>query len=65
MEIIDGKELAKKIRESVKDEILTKYVSQGKDVPCLVCIIVGENKASIKQLKAVFVLTHKVLIVKK
>lgn len=46
VEIIDGKELAKKIREGVKDEILTKYVSQGKDVPCLVCIIVGENKAS-------------------
>lgn len=46
MEIIDGKELARKIREEVKDEIFEKYTSQGKDAPCLVCIIVGDNKAS-------------------
>lgn len=46
MEIIDGKALAKQIKEKVKESVYTNYIAKGKNVPCLVCIIVGDDKAS-------------------
>lgn len=46
MKIIDGKQLAKNIKENVKEKIFLNYINCGKEVPCLVCIIVGDDKAS-------------------
>lgn len=46
MEIINGKELARKIKDDVKEKILKDYTNKGKKEPCLVCVIVGNDKAS-------------------
>ena len=45
MTIIDGKKIAAEIREELKKEI-DKLKADGKNVPGLVAIIVGENPAS-------------------
>lgn len=46
MKIIDGKMIANEIKQSVKQEVETEFISKGKKVPCLACIIVEGNKAS-------------------
>lgn len=46
MKIIDGKALAQKIKNDVKKHIFENYITKDKKAPCLVCIIVGEDKAS-------------------
>ena len=46
MKIIDGKKLAKEIRESVKNKVQENFINKGKEVPCLACIIVEGNSAS-------------------
>ena len=46
MEIIDGKMLAKSIKEKVREEVSSKFLDKCKQSPCLVCIIVGDDKAS-------------------
>lgn len=46
MKIIDGKMIANSIKQSVKQEVETEFISKGKKVPCLACIIVEGNKAS-------------------
>ena len=46
MKIIDGKSLAFNIRANVKKEVEENFVSKGKQVPCLACIIVEGNSAS-------------------
>jgi methylenetetrahydrofolate dehydrogenase (NADP+) / methenyltetrahydrofolate cyclohydrolase len=45
MEIIDGKKISSVIKEELKEEI-TKLKEEGKRVPGLVTILVGENPAS-------------------
>jgi methylenetetrahydrofolate dehydrogenase (NADP+)/methenyltetrahydrofolate cyclohydrolase len=42
---LEGKTLAKKIKEKVKNDVAL-YLKQKKEVPGLVAILVGENKAS-------------------
>ena len=42
---LEGKTLAKKIKEEVKNEVAL-YLKQKKEVPGLVAILVGENRAS-------------------
>lgn len=44
--IIDGKAVAKQVKERVKNFVLDNYVSKGKTPPTLACIIVGNDKAS-------------------
>lgn len=46
MQIINGKEIAKEIKEKVRNKVISKYISKGKNPPCLVCIIVGDDRAS-------------------
>ncbi|MBQ8425032.1 MAG: bifunctional 5,10-methylenetetrahydrofolate dehydrogenase/5,10-methenyltetrahydrofolate cyclohydrolase [Clostridia bacterium] len=46
MERIDGKMIAQSIKDEVKNKIENDYISKGKDVPCLACIIVEGNSAS-------------------
>lgn len=46
MEIIDGKMLAKNIKDEVRKQVSSTYINKGKQPPCLVCIIVGDDKAS-------------------
>lgn len=46
MSVTNGKELAKEIKENVKKKVYENYISKNRDVPCLVCIIVGDDKAS-------------------
>lgn len=46
MKIIDGKKLAKEIRESVKNKVQENFINKGKEAPCLACIIVEGNSAS-------------------
>ena len=45
MTILDGKKVASEIREELKSEI-SKLVENGKNIPGLVAILVGENPAS-------------------
>ncbi len=45
MILLDGKKIASEIKEELKNEI-SKLVEQGKNVPGLVAILVGENPAS-------------------
>jgi methylenetetrahydrofolate dehydrogenase (NADP+)/methenyltetrahydrofolate cyclohydrolase len=45
MILIDGKKIAQEIRAELKTEI-DKLISEGKDVPGLVAILVGDNPAS-------------------
>ena len=46
MEKINGKAIAKKLKENVKNIIQTEYIEKDKQVPCLACIIVEGNPAS-------------------
>lgn len=46
MEILNGKLVSEKIKDSIKEKIEKEYVSKGRVVPKLACIIVGENPAS-------------------
>lgn len=45
MKILNGKETSLLIKAAVRDRI-QKYIEQDKQVPCLACIIVGDNPAS-------------------
>ncbi len=45
MILLDGKKIASEIKEELKNEI-SKLVEQGKNIPGLVAILVGENPAS-------------------
>lgn len=46
MKILDGKNSSLLIKTAIRDEIEKKYIDKGVDVPCLACIIVGDNPAS-------------------
>lgn len=46
MEIINGKAIAEKIKQSVKNEIQTNLIDKGEVAPTLACVIVEGNKAS-------------------
>lgn len=45
MQLIDGKELSKQVKQQVKQEV-DNYISQGKRKPRLDVILVGDNSAS-------------------
>lgn len=46
MKIINGKEIAQKIKEQVRCAVQAKYLQKNKKPPCLACIIVEGNSAS-------------------
>lgn len=46
MEILDGKQTSLLIKTALRDKIQREYLDMGKVVPCLACIIVGDNPAS-------------------
>lgn len=46
MKIINGKEIAQKIRDQLKEKIEQEYLNKQKRVPSLACIIVEGNSAS-------------------
>lgn len=46
MEIINGKAIAEKIKQSVRNEIKTNLIDKGEVAPTLACVIVEGNKAS-------------------
>ena len=46
MNILDGKQTSLIIKTSVRDKIQKEYREKNKEVPCLACIIVGDNPAS-------------------
>ena len=46
MEILNGKLLSSIMKDKIKESVKEKYIDNGLDVPCLACIIVGENPAS-------------------
>ena len=46
MEILDGKKVSLLLKTAIRDKIQREYVENSKTVPCLACIIVGDNPAS-------------------
>ena len=46
MEILDGKQVSLLIKTAIRDKIQKEYLEQNKAVPCLACIIVGDDPAS-------------------
>jgi len=46
MEILDGKQVSLLIKTKIRDQIQKSYIDKGKQVPCLACVIVGEDPAS-------------------
>ena len=46
MNILDGKQTSLLIKTAIRDKIQKDYLDQNKQVPCLACIIVGDNPAS-------------------
>lgn len=46
MEILDGKKVSLLIKTALRDRIQKEYIEKDKQVPCLACIIVGDNPAS-------------------
>ncbi len=46
MEILDGKQTSLLIKTAIRDKIQKEYLEKGKQVPCLACIIVGDDPAS-------------------
>ena len=46
MNILDGKETSLIIKTAIRDKIQKEYVEKNKQIPCLACIIVGEDPAS-------------------
>jgi len=46
MEILDGKTVSNEIKAQIKQKVDDEYILKSKHVPCLACIIVGNNPAS-------------------
>lgn len=46
MNLLSGKELSAKIRQSIKDEIMLEYLQNGKEPPTLAVVLVGNDPAS-------------------
>ena len=46
MEIINGKEVASKIKEMIAKKVEQDYINLGKRVPTLACVLVGDDPAS-------------------
>ncbi len=46
MEILDGKNVSLLLKTAIRDKIRKEYLDLGKQVPCLACIIVGDDPAS-------------------
>ncbi len=46
MNILDGKQTSLLIKTAIRDQIQKEYLEQNREVPCLACIIVGDNPAS-------------------
>ena len=46
MKILDGKLVSNSIKEEIKNTIEIEYIKKKKAVPCLACMIVGDNPAS-------------------
>ena len=46
MNILDGKSSSLLIKTAIRDKIQRDYIDKGIEVPCLACIIVGDNPAS-------------------
>ena len=46
MNILDGKQTSLLIKTALRDKIQKEYLEQNKEVPCLACILVGDNPAS-------------------
>lgn len=46
MNLLSGKELSAKIRQSIKDEIMLEYLQNGKEPPTLAVVLVGNDLAS-------------------
>ena len=51
MEIIDGKKIAAEIKEELKQAV-AELIKNGKNVPGLVTILVGDNPASESYVKS-------------
>lgn len=46
MNLLSGKDLSAKIRQSIKDEITLEYLQKGKEPPTLAVVLVGNDPAS-------------------
>ncbi len=46
MNLLSGKDLSAKIRQSIKDEITLEYLQKGKEPPTLTVVLVGNDPAS-------------------
>lgn len=46
MEILDGKQTSLIIKTALRDKIQKDYLEKGKELPCLACVIVGDDPAS-------------------
>ena len=46
MEIINGKEVASKLKQKIANKVEQDYIKLGKHVPTLACILVGDDPAS-------------------
>lgn len=46
MEIINGKEVASKLKQKIANKVEQNYINLGKRVPTLACILVGDDPAS-------------------
>ncbi|MBQ7602567.1 MAG: bifunctional methylenetetrahydrofolate dehydrogenase/methenyltetrahydrofolate cyclohydrolase FolD [Clostridia bacterium] len=46
MEKIDGKQIADTIKQRIAQRINDDYLGQGKNSPCLACVLVGDDPAS-------------------
>lgn len=46
MNILDGKQTSLIIKTAIRDKIQKEYLEKNREVPCLACIIVGDNPAS-------------------
>ena len=46
MNILDGKQVSLLIKTAIRDKIQKEYLEADREVPCLACIIVGDNPAS-------------------
>ncbi len=44
--IIDGKAVAKQVKEKVRAEVEQRFTAKGKTAPILACVLVGDDKAS-------------------
>ena len=46
MEIINGKEVASKLKQKIANKVEQNYINLGKRVPTLACVLVGDDPAS-------------------